>query len=326
MCKYQLYISNSFDPAYNLALEEYFINTLPKGVKLFYLWQNKNTVVIGRNQNPYKECNLTAMKKDEVKLIRRLSGGGAVYHDMGNLNFTFISSEESCDIDRNIQIIIDALKEYNIEAEFNGRNDIIAEERKFSGNAFLTDNNMHCHHGTLLVDVDISKLMKYLTVSKLKIESKGIDSISSRVVNLKELAPEIEIENLKQSLIKRFSETYKCNPEILSDFTNEKELESYMEKYLSWDWNYSESPEFDMKLEKKFSWGIIEILLNIENGIIKNSKIFTDSIIIDNFENLGIAFRDMEFKLPIINANINKIIKDKKIATDIQSLFKEYLI
>lgn len=321
MYKYQIYISDSFDPAYNLALEEYFINTLSSDTKLFYLWQNQNTVVIGRNQNPYKECNLAEMKKDNVKLTRRLSGGGAVYHDLGNLNFTFISSEKSADIDLNINIIINALKSLNINSEFNGRNDIIAEERKFSGNAFLIENEMHCHHGTLLVDVDMSKLTKYLTVSKLKIESKGIDSISSRVVNLKELCPSLDFDNLKNKLIDSFSKIYDCQVKSYDNFIDKNLLDNYMKKYQSWDWNYSESPQFDIALEKKFSWGIIEILAKIENGMIKKTKIFTDSIILDNFKNLESSLENIKFNTNSIETQIDKCIKSKEISSDIKTLF-----
>lgn len=294
----------------------------PKETILF-LWQNKNTVVIGRNQNPYKECDTKQLEKDGTQLIRRLSGGGAVYHDKGNLNFTFIDSDENYDLERNMKVILNGISKFGIQGYFNGRNDLMVEERKFSGNAFISDNGMNCHHGTLLVDVDLEKLSKYLTVSPLKLESKGIDSVTSRVVNLKEISRQITIEGLKDSLMASFNELYKTEAQVIK--LNEKavDLTTYLEKYNSWEWNFSESPNFSVAIEEKFSWGIFEIYLEFCDGEIKRCKLFTDAIILENFGNLEKMLKNKLFKRNEIIEVIEQCIKNEEIRIDICSMIKD---
>ncbi|WP_022942286.1 lipoate--protein ligase [Psychromonas hadalis] len=325
MGEFQVYLSRSLDPAHNLAIEEYLMETLPKDHKILYLWQNKNSIIIGRNQNPYKECRLKIMEKENVRLIRRLSGGGAVYHDIGNLNFTFIASAENYSIDDNFEVIFSALKKFNITGEFNGRNDLTVNEKKFSGNAFVTENGMHCHHGTLLVNVDIDKLIKYLSVSKLKVESKGIDSIKSRVINLQDCAKNLDVESLKSELIKSFSEKYNVQNSHVIISEGLFKLDKYMNKYNSWEWNYSESPEFEITLERKYSWGIIDILLNVENGTIAMLNIHTDSIIQDNFSQLAINLKGQPLKLTNILTTIKSTLNTPILIDDISLIFEEYL-
>jgi len=247
--KFIIYISESFDPKFNLSIEEWLMNNSETDEVILFLWQNENTIVIGRNQNPYKECNIKKLKEDDVYLIRRLSGGGAVYHDMGNLNFTFIASDNNYDVESNIKVILDSIARYGICGYFNGRNDLLVQERKFSGNAYISDKGKNCHHGTILVDVNLKKLTGYLTVSPLKLKSKGIDSVLSRVINLKEISPQLTIEDLKYSLIKSFNELYKTESQIIYINENSIDISKYIEKYSSWEWNYSESPDFSIVYE-----------------------------------------------------------------------------
>ncbi len=180
-------LGSGVDPYANLALEEYLLTHIPDETVIPYLWQNQNTVVIGKNQNAWKECRFTDLEADQGHLARRLSGGGAVFHDLGNLNFTFLAHKEDYSVPKQLDVILEAVRSLGISAEKTGRNDVTADGRKFSGNAFYSNGVTEYHHGTLMVDVDKEKLSRYLNVSPKKLQSKGVDSVRSRVVNLREL-------------------------------------------------------------------------------------------------------------------------------------------
>jgi len=321
--KFKVYLSESFDPKFNLSIEEWLMDCSEPDEVILFLWQNENTIVIGRNQNPYKECDVKKLKEDDVCLIRRLSGGGAVYHDLGNLNFTFISSDNNYDVENNLKVIIDAIDKFGIKSCFNGRNDLLANERKFSGNAFISDKGKSCHHGTLLMDVDLDKLSRYLTVSPLKLQSKGIESVLSRVVNLKEICPQMTIESLKTALITSFNEFYNTETKIIILNENGIDVAKYVEKYNSWEWNYSESPDFSIVLENKFDWGIFEINLELSDGKITNCKIFTDSIELEDFKILEKSLINVQFKRSEILSIIEKYIKNGKIKQGLSNFISD---
>lgn len=276
--KPKVFISYNINPAINLATEEYLLNSIKNNEIYLFLWQNDNTVVIGRNQNPWKECDYNKLARDGGTLIRRLSGGGAVYHDLGNLNYTFISEKNDNTIEDNISVILNALDYFGINAKFSGKNDILVSGIKISGNAYYEEKFMLCHHGTLLVDANIEKLSNYLKVSKLKLESKGIDSVKSRVINLKEINSSITVKSVKDQLINSFfTKNGDGQIEIIDTaFINNEE--KFINKYQSWDWNFGSSPKFDIYLENRFRWGGLELNLSIEDGIIKNVSVFTDSL------------------------------------------------
>ena len=174
------YQSNSFNPYINLSFEEKLMSMVNEDELIFYLWQNENTVVIGKNQCAKDQCNLELMKKDNITLARRSSGGGAVFHDLGNLNFTFITKSDDFDIKKNLEVIKLALKKYNIEANFSGRNDLLVDGFKISGQAFLKTKNSCLHHGTLLIDVDLNNLAKYLKKDENKLKIHGVKSHTQR--------------------------------------------------------------------------------------------------------------------------------------------------
>lgn len=318
--QFKVYLSESFDPRFNLSVEEWLMEHSGPDEVVLYLWQNESTIVIGRNQNPYKECDVKKLKEDGVHLVRRLSGGGAVYHDLGNLNFTFIAADANYDVESNMNVILNGISRFGIHGYFNGRNDLLVQNKKFSGNAFFSDHGMNCHHGTLLVDVDLDRLPRYLTVSHLKLQSKGIDSVASRVVNLKEISKEITIENLKEALIASFNELYKTKAQTI--IINEKTIDvtAILEKYNSWEWNYSESPDFTISTEEKFPWGIIEIYFEISDGKIKNCKFYTDAIFLEDFETLEKTLQNEQFKKKNIIEAIEKCINNNQIKMDICSL------
>lgn len=315
-----------FNPWYNLALEEKLFNEVKDNEIILYLWQNENTVVIGRNQNPWRECRWNELEKDGGKLARRLSGGGAVFHDLGNLNFTFIMKDKLYDINKQLTVIINAVNILGIKAEFSGRNDIVTNGKKFSGNAFYYDEDRCYHHGTLLLSSDMSKLSKYLKVSKEKIKSKGIKSVAARVVNLKDINPLVTIEKLSDALIESFKETYNedISEYILKD-GNTDELKSIFEKYSSWEWRYGDTPNFEIEFYKRFSFGDIDIKLNLKDAYVDEVMVYSDAmdskLILDIQKSLkGIRFtkEDIISKLEILKENY-----DSEIVIAIQNWIRD---
>lgn len=272
--------THTFDPWLNLAVEEYLLNRVKEGECILYLWQNQNTVVIGRNQNAWRECRAELLESEGGKLARRLSGGGAVYHDDGNLNFTFLVRREDYDLQRQLEVILTAVRSLGIEAEKSGRNDIVADGRKFSGNAFYFGKTSAYHHGTILVSSDFEKLSRYLQVSSEKISGKGITSVRSRVVNLTEFNPSLTVDIVAESLIRAFGMVYGYRPVVSdgSEDVNPDAVEKLREKYASWEWRYGQTPRFDMTMETRFPWGGIEIGLNLEKGIVVSSKVYSDAM------------------------------------------------
>jgi lipoate-protein ligase A len=305
--------SDSFNPWYNLALEEYLLNNTRKNEVILYLWQNDKTVVIGRNQNAWKECDCKTLEENGGKLARRLSGGGAVYHDLGNLNFTFIMDKNLYDIHTQLEVILKAVRNSSIEAEFLGRNDLVASGRKFSGNAFYYSTKASYHHGTILIDTDFKHMLQYLQPSKEKIESKGIESIKSRVVNLKELNSSVSIEQMKEELEKQFKELYEVKPEKEIISPNQiSQVGELKEKYSSWEWLYGQAPDFDITYDTRFDWGDIELGLSLSKGVITNAKIYSDAMNADLIEDIATTLKGSQFKIESIVEAIKKVEHDKK--------------
>ncbi|MGY0374864.1 lipoate--protein ligase [Clostridium sp. JNZ J1-5] len=313
--------SLSYNPWYNLALEEYLFNNVKSDEVIFYLWQNDNTVVIGRNQNPWRECRYNELEGDGGKLARRLSGGGAVYHDLGNLNFTFIAKKNIFNIEKQLQVIIEAVKLLGINAEFSGRNDIIAEGRKFSGNAFYYDEDNCYHHGTLLVASEMTKLAKYLQVSKEKIKSKGIESVEARVTNLSNINPAIDINSLSKALEESFQLIYNntISEAIIKDGDTSEFRELY-EKYSSWKWRYGETPNFEINLYNRFTWGDLDINLNLKDAHVSDIAVFSDAMDSNLIKDIEKALKGIKFtKNEILNKlNILADIYDKNLIEDIK--------
>jgi len=275
------------NPHMNLALEEYMFNNIGEDECIFYLWQNGHTVVIGKNQNAYKECKVSEFAASGGFLARRPSGGGAVYHDLGNLNFTFITTSKYYDVDKQLEVIAQAAKAFGLTAEKTGRNDICIDGKKFSGNAFLKNGEKHYHHGTILINVDMAELGTYLNVSNKKLKAKGVDSVKSRVVNLKELNEEITVENMRQELFKAFEIVYGGEAEeITVENMDTEAIQKLYEKYTSDQWRFGESRNADLELAERFSWGEINIYLSIKANVIEEVKVYTDSMDIEIAEKI----------------------------------------
>ena len=275
----RIFESKGFNPYKNLATEKHLMDITPKGCCVLYLWQNQNTVVIGRNQNPWLECRTSLLEDEGGKLARRLSGGGAVFHDLGNLNFTFIMPKEDYDLDRQVAVIQKACAFAGITAEKSGRNDLLADGRKFSGNAFYQNATHAYHHGTLMVDVDKDKLGRYLSPPKAKLEAKGVASVRSRVVNLKELSPELTIDKIKQYMATAFGEVYGI---ATTSFTLQDEdfaeIASLEQTYSSWEYLFGTPLPFSFSCEGHFGWGHINLQLDAKNGIITGAKVYSDAM------------------------------------------------
>jgi lipoate-protein ligase A len=278
-----LYIRNdSNDPYFNMALDEFVVKHLDPSNDYFYFYQNKPAVIIGRNQNTIEEVNSEYVKNHDITIVRRMSGGGAVYHDLGNINFTFVvdyRKEDFNSIERFAKAIIKALGKFGVEAEFSGRNDITIEGKKFSGNAQYVTKKRILHHGTLLFDSDLTVLTKALHVKAEKIKSKGIKSVKSRVANVKDyLKTDVPVSEFKELLLKYVFEVegnelreYELTSE---DMANIMRLRN--EKYSTWDWNYGNAPEFDLTRSCRFDGGEVQVHMNVQEGIITDIKFFGD--------------------------------------------------
>lgn len=265
------------DPYVNLALEKYLLSAVAENQCILYLWQNQNTVVIGKNQNAWAECRVGALEADGGKLVRRLSGGGAVFHDLGNLNFTFLVPEALYDLDRQLEVIRQACLMAGIQAEKSGRNDLLAEGRKFSGNAFYHANGKAYHHGTILIDVDGEKLQRYLSPPAAKLAAKGVSSVRSRVVNLKELAPELTCRQMKEYLVRAFALVYGLEPEIMAAPEVSLLAESVAE-FASWEHRYGRQLAFSAQCSGHFPWGQLQLLLQVSGGVIQDLEVYSDAM------------------------------------------------
>lgn len=292
--KLSLVISDGTDPRRNLALESALMASVRKNEMILYLWQNDNTVVIGRNQNVRKECNLTNIRKDGVTIVRRPSGGGAVYHDLGNQNYTFLCASGNYDVSRQTAVICRALAEAGIRAEISGRNDILVNGRKISGNAYYHHNGCSYQHGTLLVCSDLSKMPAYLNPDPGKLKAKGVDSVRSRVMNLSEVKPDLTPELLRNLLVKACEEVYglhaeerpQPDPEVFAD---------YLRMFTSDEWTYGHEPGSGYTAEHRFSWGSVQLELQIRKNIIHDVHIWSDSMEPDVIAGIPERLRGCEF-------------------------------
>ena len=306
--KIKLYESNSFDPYLNLATEQYLMETVEEDACILFLWQNQNTVVIGKNQNAWKECRTTLLNEEGGVLARRLSGGGAVFHDLGNLNFTFLMPQAEYDLDRQFAVIAEAVSLLGLQAERSGRNDVLAEGRKFSGNAFYKNGAQAYHHGTLLVNVDMDKLGRYLNPSKAKLQAKGVDSVRSRVVNLTELNPHITIASMKEAMAKAFVQVYDKPLSVITDRDFDRDaIEALRQRNASWEWNFGQKLPFSAECEERFVWGGVQIQLSVESGIVQDVRVYSDAMDWSLAPALEQALRGCRFCREDLQARINAL-------------------
>ncbi|WP_163101675.1 lipoate--protein ligase [Peribacillus alkalitolerans] len=278
-----LFIDNKgiTDPQINLAIEEYALKNLDIDETYLLFYINEPSIIIGKNQNTIEEINTDYVEENGIKVVRRLSGGGAVYHDLGNLNFSFITKDDGesfHNFRKFTEPVVQALAKLGVSAELSGRNDILAEGRKISGNAQFSTKGRMFSHGTLLFDSEIDAVVSALKVKKDKIESKGIKSIRSRVANISEFLKEpISIETFRSLLLESiFDGKENVSQYVLNEEDWENIHQLSKERYQNWDWNYGQSPRFNIQQSHRFPVGQIDIRLDVNKGMIENCKIFGD--------------------------------------------------
>ena len=282
MNKLQVVVSNQYDPFLNRAVEQYLTDNQEEGMVTMYLWKNQRTVVIGYNQNPYSECNVQLLLDEGGHFMRRGTGGGAVYHDLGNINFSFIADKKLYDVRKQLSVIQDALLSYGLQTEISGRNDLTCEGRKFSGNAFAKGQRNNLHHGTILIKTDGTMMQRYLIVDKAKLMKNGVKSVASRVINLSELVPELTSENIKQPLIASFEKVYggKANWLDFDTLINKPEVQAIKDQISGHDFLFGRWEHFKTTKKARFPWGGVEIALQVDeaNAIIKDIQIASDCL------------------------------------------------
>ncbi len=272
-------LADSDVPYRNQAVEEQLLRTVQPGACILYLWQNRRTVVIGRNQNGRAECRAELLEQDGGYLARRLSGGGAVFHDLGNLNFSFIAADPDYSVPRQQSVILAAVRSLGLDAEISGRNDISVGGRKFSGNAFMSSGIRHCHHGTLLISADTSDMGRYLNVDPSKLQSKGVRSVRSRVVNLNELDGSITVGRVADALKSAFAAEYGAAPETLDVRQLDRQAVARLtDKFASDEWRLGAEPDFSYARRQRFPWGGAELLLQVSHSRISGVRLFTDAL------------------------------------------------
>ena len=312
----------STDPYHNLALEEYLLNAVQPGQCILYLWQNQRTVVIGRNQHAENECRVQALEAEGGHLARRLSGGGAVYHDLGNLNFTFLVPSEDFDVDRQTEVILRAVQAVGIHAQRTGRNDLTVEGRKFSGHAYYHSGGKSYHHGTLMVNVDQEPLARYLNVSPLKLEAKGVKSVRSRVGNLMDWNPSLTIEGLKVELIRAFGQVYGLPlQEKFEEELDQAALEAGRQKFVSPQWRYGSVRPLAESQEARFDWGTVRVDFSLSGERITEAALWSDGLDADFLARVPELLRGVSASFEEIKAALGKDFPEaEQMAADLAGL------
>ncbi len=273
--------SDMTDPRYNLALEQYVFDTLSERDNIFMLWRNDNAIIVGKHQNTVAEINAPFVREKGIRVVRRLSGGGAVYHDLGNVNFTFIVAAGNLgafDFASFCRPVVNALGALGVTAEINGRNDMTIDGKKFSGNAQYCKQGRVMHHGTILYDSNLAMVAAALVVPADKIASKGLKSVRSRITNVKAyMRDDIPVERFMCTLRDAMFRENAMTPYTLTREDQAAVLKLKDEVYGTWDWNYGASPAYSIKKERRIEGcGKIEVHMNVEGGVIRDIAFFGD--------------------------------------------------
>lgn len=332
-------ISETFDPCFNIATEDWIFRDMLsleeiENTKILFLWRNDNTVVIGRFQNPWTECNTEKMEADKIILARRQSGGGAVFHDLGNTNFTFLSGKSSFDKAANNSIITKAINSFGLNSFASGRNDLLINtddgEKKFSGSAFKETKDRSFHHGTLLINADMLKLGTYLNPNKKKLESKGITSVRARVTNLAEQNSEITHESLSSRIIQEFFNHYDsvCPIEILDHqyLASIPELKVHYDRMSDWKWRFGEAPKFNHQMSERFAWGSIDVHLDVHKAVVEKAQIYSDSLHPEMIELLMASLENISYTKEDFRIAISRVCAELPMIKDYLLEFEEWIL
>ncbi|SFN39175.1 lipoate--protein ligase [Proteiniclasticum ruminis] len=269
-------ISENTDAYFNLASEEYLLKHTDEDI--FYLWRNDNAIIVGTNQNTLSEINVEYVKEKEIKVVRRLTGGGAVYHDLGNINYTFIENSKKSfnDFRGFCEPITKALNELGVNAEFSGRNDMTIDGKKFSGTAQCKYKNRVMHHGTLLFSSKKSDISGALKPRDIKFTGKSVKSVASRITNISEhLESPMDVLEFRDRIMRSVAGGLD-NITVFDAIEEEKIKKLREDKYSTWEWNYGQSPKFSMTKEGRFTGGTVEVTLDVQKGCIENIRIYGD--------------------------------------------------
>ena len=318
------------NPWFNLATEDWIFNTLNPDSHTLFLWRNSETVVIGRSQNPWVECKTDKMEADDVFLARRQSGGGAVFHDLGNTNFTFLSPSDAYDQEGNFTIIINALKKLGIDATLSGRNDMQVGDRKISGSAFRHAADRSFHHGTLLVNANMQKLGDYLNPHPLKLKAKGIKSVRARVANLVDFNETINHDTLSDVIIEAFCEYHgeTAQVEQLDEASLAKQptLNAYYQQMADWDWRFGKTPEFTHHIETRFDWGMMDVHIDVKQAIITEVVIFSDALNVELIDLLKNTLTGVKYNKPEIKNKLDDLVEAQPDLAAQVSDFEQWLV
>ena len=308
-----IYENNNTAPYYNLACEQYLLDAEPLNEEIFMLWRNEPSVIMGRNQNAYVELNMEFIEKNKITAVRRLTGGGAVFHDLGNVNFTFImpgSKENKLNFDIFTRPIIKALNKLNVNAELSGRNDIVVDGYKISGNAQCSYNGKILHHGTLLFNADLLNLAGSLNVDEEKIKSKGIKSVRSRVANIKSFLSS-DMDTVE------FIKYIECNIDAEKKNFTFGQIKSIQkladDKYSTWEWNFGQSKQYSFTKKRYFPFGLVELNVNTDGGYIYGVRICGDYFGLDDINELEKILTGVKYETESIKKKLSEIQIDKYI-------------
>jgi len=298
--------NNSVNPYFNMACDEYILKNFDFGEDILTLWRNDNAIIIGKNQNAFEEVNAEYVEANGIKVSRRVTGGGAVYHDLGNLNFSlFIDIKDSSKLDNLnffVMPVVNALEQLGVKAEVKGRNDITIDGKKFSGLAQRIHNDKLLFHGTLMFDVDLTVLTKGLNVKPGKLESKGHKSVRSRVTNIKDyVTADVDVLGFKEILKQQLfaGQEYKEYKLTEEDIANISKIEA--EKFGTWEWNYGESPESNFANAERFAGGELDIRMMLEDGRIKTIRFYGDFLSTDDNDRLVSALEGEKYDIEAVN-------------------------
>lgn len=307
-----LYIeTNTNDPTVNLAYEEFFLKKSHLDSDIFMLWQNEPTVVVGRHQNTVNEINAKYIEEKGINVVRRITGGGAVFHDLGTLCYSFIIRNvdvENISFDLFARSIAKALKKVNIDGEISGRNDITIDGHKFSGTAMALHKNSLLFHGTILYDTDLEALSQVLMVREDKIQSKGIKSVRSRVTNIKNYTGKAqEISFFKQALKDAVFEGIAYEEYTPTKSEMEEVLNLSAVRYKEWAWNYGMNKEANIHNVKRYTGGEVEVYLNVENSQIKTCKIYGDFLSMSSVSEVEDRLIDLRYESSCIEEKLGQL-------------------
>lgn len=312
------YLCTTTDPYYNLALEKYLASQTIDTTLM--LWQNTSSVIIGRNQNVWAEVDTVYCQHKGITIARRESGGGAVYHDLGNLNYTIFAPRGTFDIQRQTGVIVQALGRLGIEAEQSGRNDILVGGRKVSGSAFSLGRTS-IQHGTMLANVNVERMRRSLTPSALKLQAKGIASVRSRIANLCETHPEANIHSLIDAIYRAFCSEY--GRTLLDPAPQHTDVEALRRRFADPDFIFNATPAFDVELQHRFDWGLLSLCFSIQKGVVQKTTCFSDALDPDMIQALPPLFEGRAYPREISSALKGSVLA---CADDIQAWLEQALV